>query len=72
MPASVDATEGGTVDTEMRRFLKVLSEPATFRINNNNSTQRRAKARKRERGEAEEEEEEKSKRAGCNLAASKG
>lgn len=26
----------------------------------------------RERGEAEEEEEEKSKRAGCNLAASKG
>lgn len=50
MPASVDATEGGTVDTEMRRFLKVLSEPATFRINNNNSTQRRAKARKRERG----------------------
>lgn len=49
IPASVDATEGGTVDTEMRRFLKVLSEPATFRINNNNSTQRRAKARKRER-----------------------
>lgn len=68
IPASVDATEGGTVDTEIRRFLKVLSEPATFRINNNNSIQRWAKARKRER----ERGEEKRKRAGYNLAASEG
>jgi len=67
--ASVDATEGGTVDTEIRRFLKVLSEPATFRINNNNSTQRRAKARKRERDRGREE---KRKRAGYNLTASEG
>lgn len=66
IPTSVDAAEGGTVDTEIRRFLKVLSEPATFHINNNNSTQRRAKARKRE-GRGEEE-----RRGGCNQAASEG
>lgn len=48
----VDATEGGAVDTEMRRFLKVLSEPATFHINNNNSTRRQARKRERKRGGA--------------------
>lgn len=35
-----NATKDGTVDTEMRRFLRILSDTATFHIDNNNNTQR--------------------------------
>lgn len=58
---------GGAVDTEIRRFLRVLSEPATFHINNNNSTQRsERKAEGRENGRWGE------RGTGCNLTAAEG
>ena len=60
----VDTAEGGAVDTEMLRFFKVLSELATFYINNNNST-RVGQERKRER--EREKEKRRGREAGCNL-----
>lgn len=57
----LDTTEGGAVDTEMLRFLRVLSELATFHINNNNGAQ---VEQKKERGKRRE--------AGCNLAVGEG